>query len=62
MLLNLLLPIEPSWQSLRPQLSILTVFAVDFRYPGMTADKALAKQAYIACQEVRQIVRTSFGL
>jgi HEPN domain-containing protein len=62
MLLNLLLPIEPSWQSLLPQLSVLTIFAVDFRYPGMTADKALAKQAYIACQEVRQIVRSSLGL
>ncbi len=62
MWLNLLLPIEPSWRSLLSQLSILTVFAVDFRYPGMTADKLLAKQAYVACQEVRQIVRTSIGL
>jgi hypothetical protein len=62
MLLNLLLLIESSWKSLLPQLSVLTTFAVDFRYPGMTADKALAKQAHIACQEVRQIVRSSLGL
>jgi HEPN domain-containing protein len=62
MLLNLLLPIEPSWQALMPQLTILTVFAVDFRYPGMAANKALAKQAYVACREVRQVVRISFGL
>lgn len=59
MLLNLLLPIEPSWQSLLPQLSTLIIFAVDFRYPGMTADKAIAKQAYAACQEVRQVLRIS---
>ena len=62
MLLNLVLPIEPSWQVLMPQLSQLTIFAVDFRYPGMTADKALAKQAYAACQEVRQVIRLNFGL
>jgi HEPN domain-containing protein len=62
MLLNLVLPIEPSWQALMPQLSQITIFAVDFRYPGMTADKALAKQAYVACQEVRQVIRLNFGL
>jgi HEPN domain-containing protein len=62
MLLNLVLPIEPSWQALMPRLSQLTIFAVDFRYPGMTADKALAKEAYAACKEVRQVIRLSFGL
>jgi HEPN domain-containing protein len=62
MLLNLVLPIEPSWQALMPRLSQLTIFAVDFRYPGMTADRALAKEAYAACKEVRQVIRLSFGL
>ena len=40
MLLSLILPIEPTWQSIVPQLTVLTTFAVDYRYPGMTADKA----------------------
>ncbi len=62
MLLNLVLPIAPTWQALMPQLTVLTIFAVDFRYPGMAADKALAKQACAACGEVRQFVRADLGL
>ena len=31
-LLNLLLSVEPSWESLRPQLRALTTFAVGVRY------------------------------
>ena len=57
MLLSLILPIEPTWQSIVPQLTVLTTFAVDYRYPGMTADKAIAKQAYVCCGEVRQLIR-----
>ena len=38
-LLDLLLPIEPLWEGLRQQLAALTDFAVDFRYPGESAEK-----------------------
>ncbi len=62
MLLNLILPTEPTWQSIVPQLTVLTTFAVDYRYPGMTADKAIAKQAYVCCGEVRQLVRGALML
>jgi HEPN domain-containing protein len=61
-LLDLLLPIEPTWETIRPKLNILTTFGVDFRYPGISADKPTAKQAVQFCTEVRSVVRSSFGL
>lgn len=33
-LLSLLLPVEPSWVTLRPTLLRLNDYAVEFRYPG----------------------------
>jgi HEPN domain-containing protein len=38
-LLNLLITVEPAWTVLRPDLIILTDFAVDYRYPGTAATK-----------------------
>lgn len=61
-LLNLLLTIEPGWATLTADLRALTVFAVTFRYPGSSADRALARDALVRCQVVRQAVRTSLGL
>ncbi len=61
-LLYLILPVEPSWQTMRPQLLALNAFAVSFRYPGASADKKIARQALIFCQEVRKIVRIRLGL
>ncbi len=62
LLLDLLLPIEPSWETLRPHLRTLTTFAVEFRYPGESADKATAREAWELCREVRRRVRLSLGL
>ena len=61
-LLDLLLPIEPLWEVLRSPLRTLTVFAVDVRYPGESADKAEAREALALCREVRRHVRVSLGL
>lgn len=61
-LLNLLLGVEPPWATLRPSLRALTVLAVDIRYPGITADRAMARAALRRCREVRIIVRTALGL
>ena len=61
-LLDLLLPIEPSWVQLRPRLRALTVAAVDYRYPGASATKATAREAVVACRDLRAVVRTSLGL
>ena len=61
-LLDLLLGVEPSWVALRPSLRALTVLAVDVRYPGITADRAMARAALRRCREVRTIVRAALGL
>jgi hypothetical protein len=37
-LLDLLLPVEAAWETLRSDLQTLTVFAVAYRYPGDSAD------------------------
>lgn len=60
-LLDMLLPIEPLWETLRPHLQALTVFGVDFRYPGESADKEEAREALKYCATVRKQVRSSLG-
>ena len=44
-LLDLVLPLEPLWEPFRPQLETLTSYAVEFRYPGESATRELAKIA-----------------
>jgi HEPN domain-containing protein len=61
-LLLLILPVEPSWSVLRPDLIVLTDFAVDYRYPGSSATKTDAKDAVKRCTTVRRVIRQSFGL
>lgn len=61
-LLDVLLPVEPLWETLRPHLQALTAFAVDFRYPGEAADKEEAREALKCCRTVRKQVRFSLGI
>ena len=61
-LLDLLIPLEPAWASLRTALQDLTDYAVDFRYPGHAATKSVARQAVVDCKLVRREIRTSLGL
>ena len=61
-LLDLILPIEPSWHTLRPALQRLVSYAVVYRYPGKTALRAEAREAISHCRAVREIARRSFGL
>jgi len=61
-LLDLLLPVEPLWESLRPALAQLTDYAVEFRYPGENATEAQAKRAVDSCGVIRQVARRSLGL
>ncbi len=44
-LLESLLPLKSSWETIRPQLERLNGFAVYVRYPGESADKATALEA-----------------
>ncbi len=61
-LLDMLLPLEPLWETLRPHLQALTAFGVDFRYPGESADKEEAREALKYCTTVRKQVRSSLGV
>lgn len=56
-LLNLCLKHFPLWEALRPDLQLLTQFAVGFRYPGETADRRSARQARDAIRRVRSQIR-----
>ena len=57
LLLDLLLPIEPELEELRSALATLTTFAVEVRYPGFSADQAVAEEVYSLCEQFRQSVR-----
>ena len=61
-LLTLLLPIEPDWHVLEPDLLGLKAFGVSIVYPGKDADKADAQAALRYCRAVRDAVRLSLGL
>jgi HEPN domain-containing protein len=61
-LLDLCLPIEPNWSSLRSIVDGLTTYAVEFRYPGVSANQALATQSFQACCTVRDAIRQHFAL
>lgn len=61
-LLDLLLPVEASWDALRADLQALTVFAVSYRYPGESADDSDARESVAKCQNIRLVVRKSLGL
>lgn len=61
-LLDLLLPAEPTWDTMRPKLQAITTFAVEVRYPGTSADKAAAREVFNLCWEVRSLIRPSLGL
>jgi len=61
-LLDLVLPVEPNWQALRPTCQRLTSYAVVYHYPGRTATRAEAGQAINLCRVVREAARRSLGL
>jgi HEPN domain-containing protein len=61
-LLTLILPIEPQWLGLQADFRVLQPYKIDIRYPGMKADKPIAKQAVQLCTKVRSVVRSSLGL
>lgn len=61
-LLDLVLPVETTWNILREDLRALSAFAVAYRYPGDSADESEAQEAFERCEKVRQIVRGSLGL
>lgn len=61
-LLTLLLPIEPGWHVLEPDLLGLKAFGVGIVYPGKNAGRADAQAALRYCRAVREAARLSLGL
>lgn len=62
LLLDLIKPLEPLWQIYRPGMDRLNVYAIQFRYPGRTADRPMAKEALQICRKMRVVIRESLGL
>jgi HEPN domain-containing protein len=54
--------LEPTWASMTAELNALTAFAVEYRYPGDSADLAEATEAFQICRNVRQVIRGTFHL
>ena len=61
-LLTLTLSIEPTWTSMAADLNALSAFAVEYRYPGESADQDEAREAFEKCQSIRQVIRESLHL
>ena len=61
-ILNLCLPWEPHWESLRKELDSLTDRAVEIRYPGVCADSQDATEALKITEKIRQTIRVALKL
>lgn len=61
-LLALILKIESSFLLIQFDLNVMEGYAVQFRYPGLTAEKTEAKAALKASERVRNFVRIRLGL
>ena len=56
-LLDLCLAVYPLWEPMRNDMQLLTQYAVQFRYPGESADKEQARKAIEAMKRSREDVR-----
>lgn len=61
-LLELVAPAEPLWIAYEQELRLLTDYAVEYRYPGASADLETAKKALKICKSFRATARQSLGL
>jgi HEPN domain-containing protein len=61
-LLDLVSPVEPLWHSFRPTFRPISAYAVQFRYPGESAEKQEAAEALKICSQFRKAARHSLGL
>lgn len=54
--------LAPTWELLRPALFRLNSYAVAFRYPGMSANRGLAREALAFCKMIRAKARGALKL
>jgi HEPN domain-containing protein len=52
-LLELVKPLEPLWAAYEQKMRVLTDYAIEFRYPGASADLEIAKLAQKVCKSFR---------
>ena len=57
LLLDFCLGEYPLWESYRPDMEMLTQYAVAFRYPGASASRGDAKRAVDAAGRLRDVLR-----
>jgi HEPN domain-containing protein len=53
---------DASYMFLKSDLNVMEGYAVQFRYPGLSADKAEARAALSAAERVWEFTRSKFGL
>jgi hypothetical protein len=56
MLHQLVVPVEPNWQVSQTPFAFLNPFAVAYRYPGIIATRADAKDAITYYRNVRRVI------
>lgn len=61
-LLDLVLSKEPLWEAFREDLTLLTNYAVSYRYPGQAGDRETALDARHRCRRFRRAVRETLRL
>ena len=59
---TLLIPLEAEWNAFPDELRFLTRAAVDFRYPGSTADMETAREAVAIATRLRSRLRAFLHL
>lgn len=60
-LLVLILPYRPFWEIFRNDFQVLTAYAVEYRYPGETATKEMAREALRCCVKFREQFVSEIG-
>ena len=61
-LVSLLTPVDPFLSAYLQSLRELTDYAVEFRYPGESAEKEDARDAVKTCKIIRKLMRQQLGL
>src|SRR5437764_1070757 len=61
-LLHSLLSVHPQFESLQEDLNALSEYAVEYRYPGESADSDDALEALQRCRIVREVIRNALEI
>lgn len=61
-LLALMIETEPEYLLLHPYMNVLEGYAVQYRYPGQSAEKSDARTALSAAKQLRGFVRSKLGM